>query len=360
MHGKGPGHIGRIGVAALAIGALACGTGSPDSDPLSPEQLTAGQVENLLSLPNGGFEFKAHSFGFDVDPLDEQARAIAGLLGEKQAVDSPRTGGQSRPPHAQDCPSGLVHGKWQPLERGVGVLMGAVHDANLELTGRLGGIFGGGRLFGIVVSAAGNPSYLVSGSYSRGRFEANLLDERMQVVGHVNGLQHAENLFVGLWNAKCVEPQPACVTRVSEPHRPCQTERAWRRELSWACERDGRVLLGFVVAGECLEKYSDAGIIDADQRWQDDASWVKDDASWVRDDASWVKDDASWAKDDASWVKDDASWVDGGAPMPWPGHDAGLPPGHDDGPWRRTDAGPGPHLEPAYRDAKYTCCHPSR
>lgn len=344
-------------VAGWTLLALGCGGAGPGDERFVPEQATVDEIEHRLSLPNGGFAFEPHRFGFDVAPMDEEARARAGQLGANPQQGTAGAPDRPFPPTPTNCLRGLVHGRWKLLDSDLGVVMGAVHNQDLEQIGRFGGIFGHGRLYGIISSDSGDPRFVVRGAYSGEKFEADLLDQRSGSVGRMSGVYNLTGTFVGLWHADCQTPPPPprCTTHRLEG--ACYAAPVWRQKAETVCRREGRVLreleLGYPCAVPPPPPFDGGPVGDA---WIGDAGVEPDSGandSLPYDDAGVDTDSGA---EDAGPYDDAGGRFDGGHFDDAWGADADMGPVDPDAGWWTADAGHGRCPPPVVGSVSFTCC----
>jgi hypothetical protein len=200
--------MSNLGFTAVLLALFVGGCGgdqqSPDQNELTLNQLTAKQVAHRLTLEYGGFTFEPTMLQFDVAKVEEQIGTHQSTLKGGSSDGSQPSDPYPMPP--SNCPGGLAHGVWKQLDNQVGVYFGTMRDQNLQQIGLLGGIYGFGKLYGIVVSSQGKPLYLVSGTLGASTFTANLHDAKHQSVGILSGSYTSNGLFFGTWARNCPNP----------------------------------------------------------------------------------------------------------------------------------------------------------
>ena len=214
-------------LAAMWLAVFAgCGEQEQLPDVVPIQRMSQDELDYRLQQDTGGFLFQPYAFDFDdreMPPYENFADRLAAIpgLGDPGVAGSspvPPDDFSDRPYGRDRCRRGrcrgVVHGRWLSRGGDRGVFFGTLRDERHARAGRIAGVFGRGRLCGVVLRDDFSPRYLIRGRYSGNSFQAELLDEDGRIVGHLNGSGGRWG-FCGRFRARCGDQ-----SRPPRPPRP--------------------------------------------------------------------------------------------------------------------------------------------
>ena len=175
-------------LGAIIICAVSAGCG--------PQEETIHDIKAALERPAGGYSF---------DPE-------VPLLGRPELDMAPVNVALPAELPPGDGPGGVLVGMWWDFEKAHGVMLGKWADEFGQVVGHVKGLYGrsqaqrGWVYYGKLVDLQGQARALLSGRFSHGVFQGEMMDAEGQSVGQLDGLSNrrglSEGWLVGRWTLR--------------------------------------------------------------------------------------------------------------------------------------------------------------